>query len=80
MLFEQWRGTNYAIQPSCTTCAGCHEPNVTAGYLSQRWDSNPRISVLQTDALNHLATPTKKQKAPDKLPGACCYIYQFLIS
>jgi len=27
-----------------------------------------------------LATPTKKQKAPDKLPGACCYIYQFLIS
>ena len=71
-------GPNYAIQPSCTTCAGCHELNVTAGYLSQRRDSNPRISVLQTDALNHLATLTKNKKPRTNCPGLAAISINFL--
>ena len=77
-LFELWRARNYAIQPSCTTCAGCHGVNVTAGYLSQRRDSNPRISVLQTDALNHLATLTKNKKPRTNCPGLAVISINFL--
>src|SRR5688572_31238302 len=69
---------NYAIQPPCTTCAGCHGVNVTAGYLSQRWDSNPRVSVLQTDALNHLATLTKNKKPRTNCPGLTAISISFL--
>lgn len=50
----------------------------TAGYLSQRWDSNPRVSVLQTDPLSHLGTPTKK--APDFSARGCVIIRRISIS
>jgi hypothetical protein len=53
-------------------------PNVTAGYLSQRRDSNPRISVLQTDALNHLATLTKNKKPRTNCPGLAAISINFL--
>ena len=54
-------------------------PNVTAGYLSQRRDSNPRISVLQTDALNHLATLTKT-KSPGQIARGLLLYLLFSIS